>query len=90
MKLSEDLRYSQKEKKLFNIVSGYKKGVESKTLVEKYYSGKIPLNGQRAVMSGVRDLKKKIDHYREPFKIAISERRGPWPVTISIEKRGRA
>ena len=86
MKLSKDKRYSPKDSELFRLIpKGDSKRIDSTTLVDRYYEGKIPFNGRQCVMAGVRTLGAKIRYYREPFRLVISPRRGPWPVEIWIE-----
>ncbi len=85
MKLSKDKRYSPKDSELFRLIPKGNKRIDSTALADRYYNGKVPFNGRQCVMAGVRTLRAKIRYYREPFRLMISPRRGPWPVEVWIE-----
>jgi len=88
MKLSSNKKYSENDKALFDVIpKGETVKLDSKTIVKRFYHGRVPLNGQVCVMAGIRTLRRKIKHYHEPFQLMISERRGPHPVEIWMEAK---
>jgi len=89
MKLNEKAEnsYSERNKKLFTIITSNGK-INSVDIVKKFYGrSPIPLNGQKIIFGDINSLRRKIDANREPFKIASTKRAGHIPMTFWVEKR---
>lgn len=83
------LPYSATERRMFDLIP--KRGkIDTTVLVERYWNGREPPpNARVAAMDCLRSLKRKVIANREPFRIITSDRAGPKPLDVWIEKRKR-
>jgi hypothetical protein len=62
--------------------------INSTDLVARYWKGReAPFNSRVAAMDCLRSLKGKVRSNKEAFTIKTSERAGPRPVDVWIEKK---
>ena len=89
IELNKDKRYSLKEHELFSklpISTKEKGGITSTELAKKMY--KHDEFHARAIIVGlIKSLQMKTKKYKEPFKIIKTERRGPYPLEVWIERK---
>jgi hypothetical protein len=61
--------------------------IDTTRLVELYWDGReLPPNARVAAMDCLRSLKRKVIANREPFRIITSDRAGPKPLDVWMEK----
>lgn len=81
--LNADKRYSPLECAVFALFPANGEPLTTTMIAGKIY-GRKP-NATARALSVLRGLQAKVRRYREPFRIAKTARRGPHPVTWSVE-----
>lgn len=80
MALSQTIRHSKSEAKLLELLKGGRK-MTTAELVSAFYGRRKPLNARIRIMNFIRSIKAKA-----LVKLKTSERSGPYPVEVWIEK----
>lgn len=83
--LSKHHRYSNDERRIFDMLPMGRVGVTSTMIASQVYGRR--LTGRTQVVAVVRGLTAKVKRNREPFKICKSPRRGPHPSEFWLEKK---
>jgi hypothetical protein len=82
------VNYSDMERAVFGIIPKDGVSVSTDQLTEMfYYDKETPFNARQRIISALRQLMRKIDHNKEPFRLLTSGRRGQQPMEVWIEKR---
>lgn len=84
------LKYSTSETKLLSLIPKGVRPISTIELVDKLYDGNPPMHPRQTVTSIMASLMRKVAINREPFIIAKSDQRGPYPVEYRKVKRGGA
>ncbi len=81
------VRYSPGERKLFSLLTD--KPMSSEALSEKFYRGhkEVPFHGRKIVIGLVTSIQKKVNANKEKFQIMKSDRKGPHPIEVWIERK---
>lgn len=82
------VKYSPNEKHLFSLLGADERS--STDLATRFYKIKgkqMPFNARKIVVGLVSGVQKKVAANREPFRVMKSERNGPHPIMIWLERR---
>jgi DNA-binding response OmpR family regulator len=87
---AKHVRYSARERQIFDLLPQDGRMISSDTLIEKFW-GKSreeePFHKRVTAMGSLRSLRAKVERNHEAFDIQVSEPSGPKPQEIWLTKR---
>lgn len=82
------VRYSNQERVIFDALPKDGSRISSLELIGRVYKrGQTPFHARTIVVGCARSLLKKIEHNKEPFRLAKTKPAGPTPVQFWLEPR---
>jgi hypothetical protein len=79
------IRLSDHEEKVMKLIPSNGEKISSRTIVEKFYNGRVPMHGRVNVGGILRSLSKKTR--LNDVRVRRSKRAGPYPIDVWLERR---
>lgn len=82
-----EIPYSPSERKAFSVLPKNGDAIDTVTIMKKIYRKEEdpPYNSRQTVLGVMVRLQNKVKANKEPFRIARSDRKGPYPIQFWLE-----
>lgn len=82
--------YSPRERELLAVIrAAKKKRLTTTELMERVFKEEVPFNARQSISATLSSLTRKVRARGESFSVKKSSRRGPRPIQVWLEEKGR-